>query len=229
MFNKRNLIKLLVGCFIVITYIVMPIIATPSFLRTNNVNVNYPQWTNTITRDINRLRNEYNLSPIIYNYTLHDKLIEITNSTWPGMWYEWNLDFCMNFPFSRVNCNRGYSLHPLGSIALLHDTILKPDRIKLIIKQRIAQKKCLLNACVNNDWITCFKDPSYENLFSPSACIFSHHYILKFLLIDLKYIACTTLRFETNYSPIDQNYSFWCYSNSMWFSQDSNLIKINKW
>ncbi len=188
------------------------------------------QWTREITNDINQLRKEYKLDPIVYNYTLHDELIRITESTWPGMWYEWDTNYCMKFPFNRTNCNKGYSLNPLGSYALCHDTIKFPNKIKLIISQRIAQKKCLATRCSGENWISCFKDPSYENLFgsTKSKCLFGHHYLVKFLLKDLKYISCVTLKYLTGYSPIKQNYSFWCYSNSEWSSQKSDLIGLGK-
>ena len=185
-------------------------------------------WTSVITKDINSLRKEYSLPKIVYNYSLHQELIKIVDNSWSGIFYEQNHTNFIKFPFNRTNKNRGYHMHPLGSYTLCHDTIAKPDRIKLIIKQRIQAKSCLAKNCTGDNWTSCFKDPSYENLFgkSKSKCLFAHHYLLKFLLKDLKYIACVTLDYLTGYSPIYQEYSFWCFSNVNWYSQKSSLIKI---
>lgn len=184
-------------------------------------------WILPLVTQINTFRSEYKLPPVIYNYDLHHELIKIKNES-EGIYYKYNPNFCMEFPFYRKNCNLGYSLRPLGNYALLHDTILKPPRINLVIKQRISQKRCLKSSCSGDHWITCFKNQSYENLFSESKCIYAHHYITKLLLKDLKSFACVILHYESGLSPIKQPYSFWCYSNSNWFSQNSSLIKVSK-
>lgn len=186
------------------------------------------QWITPLLRQVNHVRDDYDLPPVKYDYKLHNELIRIKNETYEGIYYKYNPNFCMDFPFSRKNCNLGYSLRPLGNYALLHDTILTPSRINLVMRQRIAQKKCLKNDCDGDHWITCFKNQSYENLFSESKCIYALHYITKLLLKDLKSFACVILDFETGLSPIKQPYSFWCYSNSNWFSQNSSLIKVSR-
>lgn len=191
--------------------------------------VSSQSWTRDITKNINALRKEYRLPKIVYNYTLHQELINIVDNSWPGIFYKQN-GTGIHFPFNKINKNLGYDLHPLGSNLLFHDTILKPDRIKLIIRQRINAKKCLAKVCSGISWVSCFKDQSYENLFAniKSPCVFAHHYLLKLLLKDLKYIACVILRYESGLSPIYQPYSFMCYANSDWFNQTSDLLRINK-
>lgn len=185
------------------------------------------QWTSIITNDINRLRTEYGLPKIVYNYTLHEELIKIVNETHEGYYYEWNPDYCMNFPYSRKNCLRGYSLRPLGNHLIFHDTILFPSRIVRVLRQRIRQVKCMdQNKCskdVFTNFISCAKDQTI-NYFYDKKCIYFYHYVPKMLLPELEYLACVILNYESGYSPIYQPYSFMCYSNANWYNRPNDLI-----
>jgi len=183
------------------------------------------QWITPLLRQVNHVRDDYDLPTVKYDYQLHNELIKIKNETWDGYFYEQMPAQCIKMPYSRCNPNRGYFLRPLGNYALFSDTILTPKKINLVMRQRIAQKKCMkIENCSKTEWtnfISCAKDPSVD-FREPGPCIWFYHYFPKLLLKDLKSFACVILDYESGYSPIYQPYSFWCYSNANWFDRTSD-------
>ncbi len=173
---------------------------------------------------INNERSKYSISPITYNYSLHDELLEFNKTVGQDWFYNKSNYSYIVKEYNRVqdlNCQflmLDNKFKDSGFVYMFRDTF--KTNVLSIFKYRIKQKNCfnwkLCNKTKFNDFVSCLKDPSPGSVIGNSIkCSWGMYYLPKIMHRDLQQVACLSLDRQGPSTPLHligiQNKAFICY------------------